>query len=200
MGWEASSFGEWAGVVWVACFPIHWNLIWKSNNANHSQRDKLILWDEETVSYAKESALLCCKCRLYNNVETLGICFNNNNSHSKHISSRSSSDDSVYLLQYHQCISANSPAQESGEMLHQQQQRSGTSERASEWTYEQNEMALVFLIEICELTCVKRTTMTRAIHNNMWVFFECYCPVNNSLPKFAWKRGAEKRQRDGDRM
>lgn len=74
------------------------------------------------------------------------------------------------------------------------------SERASEWTYEQNEMALVFLIEICELTCVKRTTMTRAIHNNMWVFFECYCPVNNSLPKFAWKRGAEKRQRDGDRM
>lgn len=43
-------------------------------------------------------------------------------------------------------------------------------ERASEWTYKQSEMALVFLIEICELTCVKRTTMTRATHNNMWVF------------------------------
>lgn len=47
-----------------------------------------------------------CSAMLYNNIETLGICFNSNNSHSKHIisnrssSSSCSSDDSVYLQQH----------------------------------------------------------------------------------------------------
>lgn len=135
--------------------------------------------------------------------ETLGTFFNNNGSShngsnkSIHSSSSSSSDDSVCMqAQCIVCVRVSTRIL----LLKRAEKCYGNRQRCERCKCTaQNEMALVFLIKICELTCVKAHYHdSRALHTTTCEFSDCYfCPVNNSLPKFhiAWKSGEEVERR-----